>query len=290
MKRTPQNENKLPDGFRYVEDNEVLPNGDYETRLDLGGKNITNAPKIEDKETVKEEIKEEVKEKKEETVNVDTDKIKKDDDEPIKIKIKSGGIAGLKKFVGTDTKIHELAEDREDGEDESEDDGKVLIGEHISEGEYELIASVLIILIDTVIINIFKFWSGDTKDSSYGLSKPKRKELTVILGQILKKHEVKWSLELLFVFMLVLGYAQSAKNAYESRKELKEKQSKIPRKIIVEDEDGKKQVVEETVLEKDVRGAKPTVDDKVRTKLTRSFPKTTKKKAELYNNATEVED
>lgn len=276
-----ENETKLPDGFRYVEENEVLPNGDYETRLDLSGDNITNAPKIKEKE--------EVKPKKEETVSIDTDKIKKDDDEPIQIKIKSNGLSGLKKFVGTETKVHQLAEDKVEEEGEAEDD-KVLIGENISEDEYNLIATVLISLIDTVIINIFKFWSGDTRENSYGLTKPKRKELADILGKILKKQQVKWSLELLFVFMLVLGYAQSAKNAYEFKKDFKKKQSKIPEKILVEDENGNKQLVEETVLEKDERGAKPVVDKNARVKLTRSTPKVTKGKAKLYEGATEIEE
>ena len=48
-------EEELPEGFRYVEEGEILPAGNYETRLSVDGKKtITNAPKKQVKETVEE--------------------------------------------------------------------------------------------------------------------------------------------------------------------------------------------------------------------------------------------
>lgn len=230
---------------------------------------------------LKEEVSERLNSVKEEKIKIDTEKIKKEDDEPITINVKSGGISGLRKFVGKETKQHELAEDKEE---EEEEDGKELIGKYISEDEYKLIASVLIILVDTVVINVFKFWSGDKRDSQFGLSKSKKNELTDILGQILKKHNVKWSLELLFVFMLVLGYAQSARNAYEFRKEFKEKAAaKGLKRAKVEDEDGKEHEVSEEEIAPETRGAKRmTTRNRFRRKSA------AEKKEEVYDNAEQV--
>lgn len=207
------------------------------------------------------ELKQEVKEKlnqKDRTVNVDADKIASEQkDEPVNIKIKSGGIGSLKNYIVKDTKQHTLAEDNKEKESINSEEEKKLIGEYISDDEYTLIASILVIVIDTVIVNILKFWSGDTRENSFGLTKPKQTQLSGILAQILKKHNVKWSLELLFVFMLVLGYTQSAKNAYEFKKNNKLNPATLPKRLKVEDEDGNVMEVSEDKVKAETRGNKP---------------------------------
>lgn len=41
----PTTDEELPEGFRYVEEGEILPAGNYITKLSVGGKRtITNAP------------------------------------------------------------------------------------------------------------------------------------------------------------------------------------------------------------------------------------------------------
>lgn len=271
----------LPDGFRLVEENEILPNGEYETKLNLEtGLNITNAPK-------KDITKEVTPQEKKTVVEIDAEKIKNEDkDENVKINVKTGGISGLKKFVGSTTKVHELDEDKE--ESKIDNDGKVLIGSHISDDEYKLISSVLITLFDTVIINIFKFWSGDTKDSSYGLGKAKRNELADLLGQILRKHNVKWSIELLFVFMLVLAYAPQAKNAYEYRQAVKQSKSNLR---VSKKEDSEVLEKEETEEEKKI--GRPTTTERIEKAKKKIMPKKRYNKHEvvesLYESSEEID-
>lgn len=233
----------------------------------------------EEANEIKNDLKNSIKEVKERIV-VDTEKIKNEEDTPVEINVNQGGIGSLKKFVSKPTKEHQLAEDKKEETENVEDEA--LIGKYISEEEYQLIASVLIILIDTVIINIFKFWSGDTRDGSFGLSKPKRNELTGILAKILKKHNVKWSLELLFVFMLVLGYVQSAKNAYEFRKEQKEAKLNVKRVKVV-DENGKEHEVSESEIAQDNRGRR------LKKHTVKKQGKKIRETEELYDNAEAVD-
>jgi hypothetical protein len=52
---TAKPESELPDGFRYVEEGEVIPAGDYTTRLSVDGKRtMTNAPRSE--RTIEEKV------------------------------------------------------------------------------------------------------------------------------------------------------------------------------------------------------------------------------------------
>lgn len=226
----------------------------------------------------------------EKSININIENIK-EKEEPVKVNFKSGGLSSLKNFVGGKTKEHELAEDKEDEEKENEkptNDDSELIGKYISEDEYKLIAKVLINLIDTVIVNIFKFWSGDTRETSYGLTKPKINELADILSKILKKRNVKWSLELLFVFMIVLGYAQNAKQAYEFRKDAqisKKNLKTVHKKVVIEDEEGNESEIDGNILE-EKRGAKPKAG-KGYVKHQRKSPRAMQNQ-ELYDNAKEA--
>lgn len=257
--------------------NTIKPNEEL-----LVEKNDSNldSKNIEEAETKREE----------KTVDINIENVK-EKDEPIEIKFKGGGMNKLKSFVGEKTKEHELAEDseKEEKEEKTDSDEGELIGKYISEDEYKLIAKVLINLIDTVIVNIFKFWSGDMKDSSYGLNKPKINELADILSKILKKRNVKWSLELLFVFMLVLGYAQNAKQAYEFRKDNKKSKdalSVVSRKkvTIIDTDNGQEEEIQESYLQKEKRGAKPKSQ---RHMHQRKNPRAFSDK-ELYANAVEA--
>lgn len=91
--------------------------------------------------------------------------------------------------------------------------------------DLEEVAKFIIFLIDASLSSLMKWWSKDTSDTAYSLSKSKLDNLTYQLTLILVKYQTKFKIEFMFLISIVFLYAPAFIKAHENRKVNKNKNS-----------------------------------------------------------------
>lgn len=99
---------------------------------------------------------------------------------------------------------------------------------NIDPGTFVEIARFIIFLIDASAAAFFKWWSGDTSDSQYSLSKPKQEQLVRQLATILIKYQAKFSIEFMFLISVLILYIPAFTLAKGNRKDNKAKKPSQP--------------------------------------------------------------
>lgn len=137
-------------------------------------------------------------------------------------------------------------------------------GSKLTYDDMKMAAGFLIELIDALMSTSLKWWSGDSSDSAYSLSKPRKEELKNYLTMILVKYQVKFKIEVFFIIMLLISYATPVMNANKLRKANKKLNETPPvttvKRVIVKkkeevpvnvEETGEIKTEQETVILKD---------------------------------------
>lgn len=88
--------------------------------------------------------------------------------------------------------------------------------------EWKEIAATIILFIDTGVSSLFKWWTKDTSDDAYSLSKPKQNMLTNQLAKILMKYQARFPVEAMFVVTLIICYFPAYGIAKKRKKEIEE--------------------------------------------------------------------
>lgn len=88
--------------------------------------------------------------------------------------------------------------------------------------EWKEIAATIILFIDTGVSSLFKWWTKDTSDDAYSLSKPKQNMLTNQLAKILIKYQAKFPVEAMFIVTLLICYFPAYGIAKKRKKEIEE--------------------------------------------------------------------
>lgn len=94
---------------------------------------------------------------------------------------------------------------------------------------FEDIATIIITLIDSLVSGGLKWWArSKSSDLEFSLAKPKQDKLIRQLSRILMKYQAKFSLEFMFLIMVIAMYAPGVIKARNYRKENKPVQVKTP--------------------------------------------------------------
>ena len=88
--------------------------------------------------------------------------------------------------------------------------------------DFKMVAEFIITIIDSVIASGLRWWSKDTSDQAYSLSKDKQSKLVKQLTMMLIKYQAKFRIEIIFLLSIIMFYAGPFLKARDRRKLIKE--------------------------------------------------------------------
>lgn len=97
----------------------------------------------------------------------------------------------------------------------------------MSPEEMQLVAEILVEIIDAGISLGLMFLAKDTKDTAYSLSKERKNKLTKLLTRYLVRQVIKVNILTLFIITLIIAYAVPVRNAIANRKAITKKEKEI---------------------------------------------------------------
>lgn len=109
--------------------------------------------------------------------------------------------------------------------------------------DFEMVADIIITVLDTFSANLLRIWAKDTSDTAYSLTVKKKAMLVRQLSMILIKYQAKFKIEFLFLLSIIMFYAGPFMAAKAHRKEVNDKKQE-GQNI----QENNKDVVEATVM------------------------------------------
>lgn len=127
--------------------------------------------------------------------------------------------------------------------------------------DFEMIAEIIVMVIDSIAANALRFFAYDTAESAYSLPERKKSMLVRQLAMILIKYQAKFKIEFLFLLSLIMFYAPFFIKARKRRKHIK-KLKALEAKSKAKTDEGEAFVhQEEEIIEPEVQIEEPPVED-----------------------------